>query len=161
LGAFGLQPQHATSQVRLSHPSRLSFGSHLSIGRHRLFSLSFAPVVHHVARINCGEAVASVAGFLAATATPWRGQPWPGTKQALHRRWSSSDHRPSVARCASDREIARGGAFEAVRAAGRELKGSGQRGRSGPGLGTLGRSPHGSLFTARLDRDRDRDRDRE
>jgi hypothetical protein len=159
---FGLQPQHAISQVRLSHPSRLSFGSHLSIGHRRLFfSLSFAPAVHRVARINCGEAVASVAGFLAATAAPWRAQPWPGTKQALHRRWSSLDHRPLVARCASDHEIARGDAFEALRVAGRESKGSGQPGRSGPGLGTPGRSPHGSPFTARLDRDRDMDRDRD
>ena len=54
--------------------------------------------------------------------------------------------RPSSIGRLDVRETTRGGAFEAARAVGRESKGSGQRGRSGPGLGTPGRSPHGSPF---------------
>ena len=42
----------------------------------QIFNLSFAP-----ARRLTRDTVASVAQT--ATATPWRGQPWPGTKQAL------------------------------------------------------------------------------
>jgi len=56
------------------------------------FFLSFAPDVCRVARSNCSEVVASVAGFLAAIATPWRGQPWPRTKQARNNLIKAQNH---------------------------------------------------------------------